>query len=258
MQLDEALGALEAAGSAQCRKIYARHGVAGEQFGVSYGALNKLAKQIRRDHDLAVRLWDTGNHDARVLATMIADPAAIAAAQLDAWAKSCDNYIVTDALSKFVASTPHASAKATKWSKSKTEYLSAAGWNLVAAVARDDALDGAWFAAFLSIVERDVHKRPNRTRHSMVSALCAIGIARAALRDEVFRVARAIGPVEVDHGETSCKTPDPIPYIEQALESLATRGKRGAARQGASKKSTAKSTRGKAAAKKRKAPSRAR
>jgi 3-methyladenine DNA glycosylase AlkD len=43
-------------------------------FGVSYAALGKLKKQIKQEHALAEALWETGNHDARVLATMVADP----------------------------------------------------------------------------------------------------------------------------------------------------------------------------------------
>ena len=74
MNLTETMRALEAAGTAQNRKIYARHGVGGEMFGVSYADLGKLERKIRVDQELAEELWATGNHDARVLATKIADP----------------------------------------------------------------------------------------------------------------------------------------------------------------------------------------
>jgi len=62
-------------GTAQNRKVYARHGVGEDMYGVSYSNLGKLRKSIKRHHALAEQLWATGNHDARVLATMIADPA---------------------------------------------------------------------------------------------------------------------------------------------------------------------------------------
>lgn len=83
MTLPQALQQLEAAGSAQTRKTYSRHGIGPKMFGVSYAVLGQLTRQIKRDHALALGLWASGNHDARVLATMIADPLQADAALLD-------------------------------------------------------------------------------------------------------------------------------------------------------------------------------
>jgi len=66
---------LKSLGSEQYRKTYKRHGVQGEVYGVSYAHLGTLKKKIKIDHELALELWKSGNHDARTLATMIADPA---------------------------------------------------------------------------------------------------------------------------------------------------------------------------------------
>jgi 3-methyladenine DNA glycosylase AlkD len=64
---------LEALGTEQARKTYKRHGIEGDVFGVSYANLEILRKKIKVDHDLAQKLWASGNHDARILATMFAD-----------------------------------------------------------------------------------------------------------------------------------------------------------------------------------------
>src|SRR5688572_13647086 len=87
MTLAEAMSALEAAGSAQTRKTYARHGAPEPMFGVSFAALKTLLKRIKVDHDLARALWDTGNYDARNLAVKVADPARMSPTDLDAWAQ---------------------------------------------------------------------------------------------------------------------------------------------------------------------------
>ena len=71
MTLTQTLQQLKAAGTAQTRKTYARHGVGPNMFGVSYATLGKLTRAIQRDHALALGLWASGNHDARVLATMV-------------------------------------------------------------------------------------------------------------------------------------------------------------------------------------------
>ena len=72
-------------------------------------------------------------------------------------------------------------------------------------------------AHLLEVIERDIHAKPNRVRHEMNGALIAIGMRGGALRERAFAVAAAIGPVEVDHGQTSCVTPDARAYIEKGL-----------------------------------------
>ena len=74
MTAHDILTELEALGTAQTRKIYNRHGVGDDQYGVSYANLKALKKQIKTDHEAAKQLWASGNHDARILAAMIADP----------------------------------------------------------------------------------------------------------------------------------------------------------------------------------------
>jgi 3-methyladenine DNA glycosylase AlkD len=90
MDLDTAMQTLESLGTAQNRKVYPRHGVGENLFGVSFADLGKLTKQIKKDHALALQLWQTGNHDARILATMIADPQEMDENTLQSWASGLD------------------------------------------------------------------------------------------------------------------------------------------------------------------------
>src|SRR3990172_2622277 len=96
---------LESLGTEQNRKVYRRHGVGDNMYGVSYANLGKLKKRIKVDHDLAQKLWATGNHDARILATMIADPEQTTDKLLESWARDLSNYVLTDAFSAFAAQT---------------------------------------------------------------------------------------------------------------------------------------------------------
>ena len=232
MTLEECMATLEREGTAQNRQIYARHGVTGPSFGVSYAALGKLKKAIKVDHDLAVALWDSGNHDARVLACMIDDPAAVTAAQLKARTKSLSNYVLTDALSGLAAKSPHARACMTDWNKAKDEWRSSAGWNVLAHLAlADNGLPDSEFESLLHQVEATIHKAKNRTRHAMNNALIAIGSRNDRLAAVATAAADRIGKVEVDHGGTGCKTPDAAGYIAKtrahyAAKSGVTRRKR--------------------------------
>ena len=182
MKLAEAMAQLEATGTAQNRKTYVNHGVQGDQFGVSFSALDTLAKQIKRDHGLAVELWATGNHDPRLLATRIADPAALSSADLDAWARDLNNYIVTDAFSGLVAQSPLARPKMESWTGDEDESIGAAGWNIMAHLAmNDETLPDAYFLPYLDVITREIHGRKNRVRYSMNNALIAIGLRNRAL-----------------------------------------------------------------------------
>jgi 3-methyladenine DNA glycosylase AlkD len=218
MNIQSVMKELEECGTAQNRKVYARHGAKEPMFGVSFANLKALARKIKEDHALAGQLWATGNHDARILATMIADPKEIGAQTLDAWVKGLDNYVISDAFSDLVARTSLARSKATKWTRSASDFVGQVGWNLVAAMAlAPSTADPEYLEERLATIEREIHKRKNRTRHAMNMALCAIGIGCNDLREEALAVAERIGKVRVDHGETGCKTPEAAAYIKKAV-----------------------------------------
>ena len=226
MNYRETMRKLRSMGTAQNRKVYARHGVGGEMFGVSYADLGKLEKAIKTDHDLALELWASGNHDARVLATKVADADRLSSRQLDAWARELDSYVLADAFSGLVARSGMARKKFEQWRNRKAELVGQVAWNLLVSLARGaDDLNNGYFQEQLATIELEVHRRPNRVRYSMNSALIAIGMRNATLEKKAKAAARRIGPIAVDHGETGCKTPDPIPYIERARARLEKRRK---------------------------------
>jgi len=215
----EVLKELKAMGTAQNRKVYARHGIDTEVYGVSYANLTKLKKRIKLDHELALSLWASGIFDARVLATMIADPSRLKSTELDAWSKDLTNYGVMDAFAAMVKQPPLVQKKMEKWTKSKKEFIGACGWQLLSHLAQqDENLPDESFENYLEIIERDIHSSKNRTRYSMNSALIGIGIRNGKLEKKATAAAKRIGKVEVDHGETGCKTPDAVPYIKKAVE----------------------------------------
>lgn len=224
MTLKEAMTTLEKAGTAQNRKVYARHGYPANTFGVSFAELGKLKKSIKTDHALACDLWETGNGDARVLATMIADPAAATMAGLEKWAKQTEFHGLADLFAGYVAKTKHAHTIVEKWCGSRTDTVAVTAYGVLARLALDDeSLDDAYFEQHLKTIETTIHSRQNRTRHSMNGALIAIGLRNEALRERALVAAKNVGKVEVDHGETDCKTPDAAAYIQKALQSKAKR-----------------------------------
>lgn len=229
--LDSVMAELRSAGSEQTRKTYARHGITGDVFGVSYATLGKLTKAIKRDHALALDLWKTGNHDARILATMIADPAQMKPAELDRWIADSPNHALADAAAGVAAKSPQGLDRAAKWRSSSKELVKRAGFSTLGsalssgacatcAVKRPRAaapgaieIEVAELKALLAEIERDIHAAPNRAREAMNSALIAIGGYIPELRPAALAAAKRIGKVDIDHGDTSCKTPDAADYI---------------------------------------------
>ena len=218
---------LEAAGTAQNRKVYARHGAAEPMFGVSYAELGKIAKPIKTDHDLAQQLWDSGNHDARVLALRAADPAAMDQRLAARWLRDVDNYILAEGLGGLCAQSPHVRTLSDAWRDSPAEWTAATGWFIVMCTAEDpDAWSVEELRGLLRQIEAEIGKRPNRVRHEMNGALIVIALRDGNLRRSVLAAARRIGPVKVDHGQTGCKTPEVAPYVERTLAHRAAKAAR--------------------------------
>jgi 3-methyladenine DNA glycosylase AlkD len=210
---------LKSMGTAQNRKVYRRHGAREKMFGVSYANQNLLRKKIGQDHDLAKKLWATGNHDAMVLATMVADPEEADARLLDEWVKDLDCYVLSDAMASFTVKTRFAEKKLQQWGKAKGEWVGRTGWVLLAHIAmNDEELPDSYFQKPLQTIQKEIHNRKNRVRDAMNNALIAIGIRNPSLQKLALAAAAKIGKVEVDHGETGCKTPDAASYIARAVK----------------------------------------
>ena len=226
MTKTEVMKELKANGTAQNRKVYRRHGICGEMFGVSYAALGKLRRKIKIDQPLAEQLWATGNHDARALATLIADPSTIKLSTLDGWVKDADNRGIAAAVSNVAAATPAAKKRMEKWTLSKREMTACVGWHTLASIAReDDALPDAYFKKYIATIESTIHGSKNWAKYSMNNALINIGVRNAALQKQATAAARRIGTVEIDHGETGCKTPEAAAYITKTVAHQKKTGK---------------------------------
>ncbi|HEU4419107.1 MAG TPA: DNA alkylation repair protein [Planctomycetota bacterium] len=217
---------LEHAGSEQTRKTYARHGAVGPMFGVSFATLKALRKRIGVDHELALALWNTGNFDARNLAVKILDPARMKSGDLDRWiseapaARMCGGYVAMVA-----AEGPHAATRAAEWLRAKDERTRVAGWTLLAQLAqRDEAMADDVFAKRLEEIAATIHTSSNAERECMNGAVIGIGGRSAGLRKLALAAARRIGKVEIDYGDTACKTPDAAEYIEKAWAHAKAKG----------------------------------
>jgi len=205
---------LKANGTAQNIKVYGNHGVTGPAFGVSYAFLKKLHKRVGTDHDLALELWETGNHDARIFACWVADADRVTMKQLEAWARDVDNHVLAYEVGALAQDADLAARIMRKWLPMKAEWRSTLGWlvfsRLVLQLDRTPAeggLEDAEIGELLASIPATIHDAPNRTRHQMNQAVIAVG-CRKGWKTKALRVAKQIGKLDVDYGKTSCKVDD--------------------------------------------------
>ena len=185
------LASLEAAASPGVRDAMApRYGIVTDKaMGVPMAAMQRIAKPLAPDHDLAAALWETGWYEARTVACLIDDPAQVTPAQMDRWRADFDNWAIVDtACFKLFDRVPGAAAMVEPWAALPDEFGRRAGFALLACL----ALHGrdADFARGLVLIEAAATDERNFVRKAVAWALKAIGgKGDPALRAEARAVA---------------------------------------------------------------------
>jgi 3-methyladenine DNA glycosylase AlkD len=173
----------------------ARYGInARHTLGVSIPVLRALAGSLGRDHALASALWDSGVHEARILAALVAEPARVTEAQMEAWVRSFDSWDVCDQVcSNCFDRTPFAYAKAVAWTRRPEEFVKRAGFVLMACLAVHDKQQAdRTFLGFLPAIERESGDERNFVKKAVNWALRQIGKRSPSLRGPALELAREL------------------------------------------------------------------
>lgn len=222
MNAESILKELELLGTEQNKKIYKNHGAHEPLFGVTTGAMKPLAKKIKRNYQLSMELYATGNYDAAFFAGMIADPVAMREEDFEKWMETAyccmmSEFIVAVTLSE----TTFAQPLSDKWIDSGKEPYMSTGWSCYCGLLgfySDDYFDKNKLASMLNSIEKSIHSQPNRTKYAMNNFVIAVGISYLPLHAQAVKTAEMIGNVTVDMGNTSCKTPRASASIQKAVE----------------------------------------
>jgi 3-methyladenine DNA glycosylase AlkD len=222
VNFDEIMQELEKLGSEQTKQIYMNHGVKEPYFGVKIGDLKKLVKYVKKDHELALQLFNSGNHDAMYLAGLSINPKLISKETLLDWAKKAYWYIIAEyTVAGVAAESDYALELAREWMKSEEEMVAVCGWNTYAnylSITPDEKLDLAEIKTLLTQVKNTIHEERNRVRYVMNGFVLSIGCYVLELKEEAKQVAEYIGKVHVDVGNTACKVPLATDYIKKVEE----------------------------------------
>jgi len=162
--------------------------------GIPTPELRKLAKMIKKDHSLALALWDTNIHEARILATMIDDPKLVTPEQIDKWVSDFNSWDICDqACGNLFDRTPYAMQKALQYSTAEEEFVKRAGFVLMAEYAvHDKKATDENFLVLLPIIEREAWDERNFVKKAVNWALRQIGKRNEVLKDAAIETAEKI------------------------------------------------------------------
>jgi 3-methyladenine DNA glycosylase AlkD len=172
-----------------------RFGMAIEQrLGVSIPILRKLAKEVGKDHGLALELWDTGIAEARIVAAMIDDPNELTEEQMERWVKDINSWDVCDQVCmNLFEKTPLAWKKILVWSKRDEEFVKRTAFSLLACIAwHDKELEDEKLIEYLPVIVQGATDERNFVKKAVNWALRTIGKRNLNLNKAAIKTARKI------------------------------------------------------------------
>jgi len=173
----------------------ARYGINTKNaFGISIYVLRDMAGRIGKNHLLARQLWETGAHEAMLLAVFLEEPGKVSEAQMGSWAKDLDSWDICDqACTSLFDQTQFAYKKAFEWSRRKEEFVKRAAFSLIAGLAVHDKKAGDKnFLKFFPIIKKESIDERNYVRKAVNWALRNIGKRNVSLNKAAIRLAEEI------------------------------------------------------------------
>lgn len=222
MTLREVMDQLAAFADPQTKKTLMRHGAREPFFGVKVGDLKKILKKTKKNHELSLELYATGNSDAMYLAGLMADETKITEAQLQTWVEQAYWFYLSEFTVPWVAAeTDFGFALGLEWIESDQEAIAAAGWSTLssyAGVRPDEMLDVPKYAQLLEHVVAEIGAAQNREVYAMNNFVIAVGCYVASLTEKAQQSAAQIGKLSVDMNGTACKVPLATTYIQKVID----------------------------------------
>lgn len=213
----QVLAQLEAWGAESVRKIYERQGSGPNTFGVTLGKLRGYAKQLKRNHSLALELWAAGNYDAMVLASMVLDPARLSASEIESMIQALTSARLVDELTfNTIAESPHAAELRERWMKSPEALTGRAGWNLLIARFMESDSSGIDLEEVLRQVEATLLSAPLPKKDAINRALVELAVHFPDYTERCIRLGERLGRWDdrpVPKGCTSSYAPEWIAAV---------------------------------------------
>lgn len=217
---EEVMDTLKDLGSDQTKDTHIRHGATEPIFGVKIGDMKKyLVKKVKKDQNLVLKLYDSQNSDAMYLAGLSIDPKKMTKEQLQNWVEKANWYLISEyTVAQVAAESNVALELAREWMTSDDEMIATAGWSTYSnylSIAENESINKSEVESLLDKVEATIHDERNRVRYVMNGFVIAVGAYYPPLIEKATNVAKVIGKVHVDMGNTACKVPLATSYIKK-------------------------------------------
>ena len=172
-----------------------RYGIIVEKaFGLNASFMRAFAKEIGTNHELALELWESGYHEARHIATMIADPNRVTKSLMNKWVRDFNSWDICDGTcSNLFRKTPYAVDKIFEWCDKKEEFIRRAGFSLLCYVAvHDKKRDDKNFLQFFPLIRKHSLDERNFVKKAVNWSLRQIGKRSKYLNKEALILAQEI------------------------------------------------------------------
>lgn len=193
--VEEVLQKLKAKARPDQLEAMARFAIVGKgRLGVSVPEMRKLAKEIGKDHALALELWKTGIPDARIVAGMVGEPDKLTAQQMEDWVKDFDSWDVCDQVCmNLFEKTPLAVKKIHDWSKREEEFVKRTAFALIACLAwHDKEAEDDKFTGLFPVIKHGATDERNFVKKAVNWALRNIGKRNPSLNKAAISLAKEI------------------------------------------------------------------
>jgi 3-methyladenine DNA glycosylase AlkD len=190
-----------------------------KSFGIGLTQLRKLAKQIGRDHELALQLWSSDFYDAKVLGLLIDEPKKVTREQAEQQVEHLQGGYLAHVFSSCdatLAKTPFAFELANEWMNSEDPVRRRCGYGLLYELSKKKVKGMAddYFLDRIAVIENEIHDEEMWVREAMNTALMGIGKRSQVLNKAAIAAAKAIGPVDIDYGDdNSCEPLDVLKHL---------------------------------------------
>lgn len=190
-----------------------------KSYGIGLTILRKLAKQIGRDHALALQLWESNVYDAQIIALLIDDPKQITREQAEMQVEHLNQGHLAHVFSSCgapLANTPFVVELVSEWIYSKDMIRRSCGYGLLYEISKSkkkSAPNDSFFLKRIEYISMSFISEHNTVQGSMGGALIGMGKRNARLNAAALKVAKTIGPIQFKSSGSNCEPLNVVKHL---------------------------------------------
>jgi len=216
MTITEFIEELKGLASEDLRQEYMKNGASEKVLGLKYTYLQHYKKELGKNHQYALMLWETQIPEIQILATMLIEEGKMDAALIDQWNSDIDFYLLSDAFIGNVISPYKGSLSlANKWIHSSDEYTLRHAYSIIFMLAKENGfMKDEVFLKYLDKIEESIESAPNRAKETMLYSILNIGRRSKKLNEKAIALMLKLGgTVDINHGSTGSVTPNVLDIL---------------------------------------------